>query len=263
MKEDATPSQTIRAVLGLRSLVIQGELKAGERVLEQLLVDRVGVSRTPARTAMARVCEEGLLEALPQGGYAVAQFSAEDVSDAIAIRGTLEGMAARMAAERGAGRDALRRLHQCVDMLDNVVDGLARDPDLTEYVRLNDRFHELLLETSQSAMVRRSLTRLAALPFATPNAFVSVSTAASPAVMKILVVAQDQHRGIAEAVARREGARAQALAIEHSRSAWKYLHRVFAEGGDASRFPGLNLIDGTGLQEVSLHPAAGPYRANP
>jgi len=240
--EDSGRSQTIRAILGLRSLVIQGELKPGERVLEQMLVDRLGVSRTPARTAMARVCEEGLIEALPVGGYAVAQFSESDVFDAIAIRGNLEGMAARLAAERGAPAAVLLKLHRCVEALDGVVERLVHDPDLTDYVRLNDEFHELMLDAAQSPMIRRSLGRLTALPFAAPNAFVSVSNADSPAVRTILVVSQDQHRSIVDAIERREGTRAEALAIEHARSAWKYLHRVFEAEGGLSHLPGMHLV---------------------
>jgi GntR family transcriptional regulator of vanillate catabolism len=67
--------QTIRAILGLRKLIIEGQLPPGERVLEQTLVDLLDVSRTPARAALLRVCEEGLLDPIPGGGYAVARAS--------------------------------------------------------------------------------------------------------------------------------------------------------------------------------------------
>lgn len=243
MTEDHGQSQSIRAVLGLRSMIVQGELKPGERVLEQTVVERLGVSRTPARMALAKVCEQGLLEALSVGGYAVASFAEADVFDAIAIRGNLEGMAARLAAERGVPVGTLGRLRRCVDELDRVVARLQEDPDLTGYVRLNDQFHELLVDASQSLMVKRSLERLMALPFAAPNAFVSVSNADTQEVRNILIVAQDQHRSILDAMERREGARAEALAIEHSRSAWKYLERVFeADSADRAKLPGMNLV---------------------
>ena len=49
-----------------------------------------------------RLEQEGLLAALPNGGYAVRTFSERDVSDAIELRGTVEGLLARVAAERGA-----------------------------------------------------------------------------------------------------------------------------------------------------------------
>lgn len=240
-KEDSAPSQTIKAVLGLRGLIIEGELKPGERVLEQTVVERVGVSRTPARAALARVCEEGLLEAMPGGGYAVARFSDADVIDAISIRGNLEGMAARLAAEKGVRSTVLSAMKRCVDDLDAVVARLEVNPDLTEYVRLNDHFHDLLLEASQSPMLKRSLERLLVLPFAAPNAFVSLAEGDRAAVRDILKVSQEQHRCIVEAIGNREGTRAEALTHEHARSAWKYLRLVF-ESGNASAAPALRLI---------------------
>lgn len=241
MREDATPSQTIKAVLGLRGLILEGLLKPGERVIEQMLVDKFGVSRTPARAALARVCEEGLLENVPGGGYAVAKFSDTDVFDAIAIRGNLEGMAARLAAERGVSTTLISALYKCVDELDVVVGRLEEQPDLTDYVRLNDKLHDLLMQACQSSMLKRSLERLVTLPFAAPNAFVSLAAGDQETVRKILRTSQDQHRAIVESIEAREGTRAEALAQEHSRSAWKYLQLIF--NAEASPdLPALRLV---------------------
>lgn len=234
--------QTIRAILGLRGLIIEGTLQPGARVLEQTLVERLGVSRTPARVAMLRVCEEGLLEELPSGGYAVARFSEDDVFDAIAIRGTLEGMAARLAAERGVTPNLLGKMRRCVDELNEVIERLETSPDLTDYVRLNDRFHDLLYEAAQSPMLKRSLERLVVLPFAAPNAFVSVTQSDTAAVRAVLVVSQEQHRSIVDAIERREGTRAEAITIEHSRSAWKYLRLILDAGNPVLHLPGMNLV---------------------
>ena len=235
--------QTIRAILGLRGLIIEGHLAPGERVLEQTVVDRLRVSRTPARAALLRVSEEGLLEQMPTGGYAVARFSETDIFDAIAIRGNLEGMAARLAAERGASDAVLTALHRCVSDLDGVVARLSSDPDLTDYVRLNDRFHDLLLQASQSPMLRRALERHTALPFAAPNAFVNISRADTADVQAILVDSQEQHRSIVEAIEEREGTRAEALAIERSRSAWKFLRRLFRSGRIAALPPSMKFLE--------------------
>ena len=93
--------QTVKAQLALRELILGGELKPGTRIAELWLVERLRVSRTPVRLALVRLAEEGLLDALPNGGYAVKDFSESDIVDAIELRGTLEGLAARFAAERG------------------------------------------------------------------------------------------------------------------------------------------------------------------
>lgn len=246
--EDAPGSQTLKAVLALRGLVIDGILGPGERVAEPLLVERFGVSRTPARAALVQLREEGLLEALPSGGYAVSTFSERDVFDAIELRGTLEGMAARFAAERGAPPFVLDQLQNCVIELDTAVAQFTSTSDPSEYVRLNDEFHELLVESSQSPMIRRSLERVLSLPFAAPNAFVKSSRSELPGASVIMAVAQEQHRSILDAIRNREGKRAEALTIEHSRCAWKYLRLALDARTPLNQFPGLSLIRKRGSQ---------------
>ncbi|RYF34265.1 MAG: GntR family transcriptional regulator, partial [Comamonadaceae bacterium] len=81
-------SQAVKAQLRLREMILAGELPAGARIAELAIVERLGVSRTPIRAALMRLEQEGLLEALPNGGYAVRTFSERDVSDAIEMRGT-------------------------------------------------------------------------------------------------------------------------------------------------------------------------------
>lgn len=240
---NSSQSQTIRAILGLRKLIVEGQLPPGERVLEQTLVDHLNVSRTPARAALIRVCQEGLLEELAGGGYVVSRFSETDVFDAIDIRGTLEGMAARLAAERGASEYVLNAMHRCVNEIDSVVSRLSDNPDLADYVRLNDRFHELLIDASQSPMLRRALERQTMLPFSAPNAFVSITTADTAPVQAILIVSQDQHRAMLEAIERRESARAQSIAIEHARSAWKFLRRVLQVDRSQPLPPSLKFLE--------------------
>jgi len=99
--DDAGSTQTERALLRLRELIVGGELASGERVPELALVERLGVSRTPVRAALQRLQEEGLLELLPGGGFAVRGFDEADIHDAIEVRATMEALAARLAAERG------------------------------------------------------------------------------------------------------------------------------------------------------------------
>jgi GntR family transcriptional regulator of vanillate catabolism len=98
---DSEGSQAVKAQLRLRELILSGDLEAGERIAELAIVERLGMSRTPIRAALMRLEQEGLLEKFPGGGYKVRTFSERDVADAIEMRGTVEGLAARLAAERG------------------------------------------------------------------------------------------------------------------------------------------------------------------
>ena len=74
--DSAAVSQTVRTQLRLRELIVGGELKPGTRIAELALVERLGASRTPIRMALVRLQEEGLLEALPNGGFVTITASA-------------------------------------------------------------------------------------------------------------------------------------------------------------------------------------------
>lgn len=240
--EDAAPSQTLRVQLRLRELIVGGELEPGQRIAELVLVERLQASRTPIRAALARLQEEGLLDPLPSGGFVVKDFSEADIQDAIELRGTLEGLAARLAAERGvrplliaAARDCLRE-----------IDALLLGSELTEasfsgYVQFNGQFHQLIAEMADSPLVSRQIGRAAQMPFASPNGFVLVQ-ATGPRARDGLVVAQHQHHAVLEAIAHREGARAEALMREHARLAHSNLRDAMASREALQRLPGARLI---------------------
>lgn len=232
-------SQAVRVQLKLREMILAGELQGGSRITELALVDKLGVSRTPIRAALIRLEQEGLLQQISSGGFAVRQFSQADVADAIELRGTVEGLAARLAAQRGASPALLTQANQCLD----AIDVLLRQPVLHEeafsdYVNLNAQFHALLGPLAASPVVQRELDRVGSLPFASPSGFVGVQ-ANSPKARDMLVVAQDQHRQVIEAIQQREGARAEAVMREHSRLAQRNLSDAILS---PLHLPGAHLI---------------------
>lgn len=219
-------SQSLEAQLRLREMILDGALAPGERLSELPLVARLGVSRTPLRLALVRLEHEGLIEPMPGGGYAVKAFSYDEIVDAIDLRGVLEGTAARLAAERLGRRDELSSIRACTDRLDAVVHGPGGTLGaFADYVDLNERFHRLLLDLAKSAALVRAVEKVVTLPFASPTAFLSAH-ATLPRSREILVVAQEHHRAIVEAIGGREGARAEAIAREHARIARRNLDVV-------------------------------------
>jgi GntR family transcriptional regulator, vanillate catabolism transcriptional regulator len=233
-------SQTISALLALRELILSGEFPVGTRMSELPLVERLGVSRTPLRLALASLEHEGLLETMDGGGYAVRAFTREDIQDAIELRGVLEGTAARFAAERGVSKARLTAMRKLCAEMDEVVHQ-TDDDSFWAYVELNRKFHEIFLQAAGSPVLERELDRIAALPFASPSAFV-LAQAELPESREILVIAQDHHRGLVEAFEAREGARAEALAREHARVARHNLEIVLRHRDLLDRMPGASLI---------------------
>ena len=237
-------SQTLRALAEMRELLVRGEFKPGERIREIPLAARLGVSRTPLRLVLDRLEHEGLLKARPKGGFVARQFSQQDILDVIELRGTLEGMAARLAAERIASRSEMTAMFECLTEIDRVLERQPVDVDtVVAYIPWNERFHGLMLDYAKSSMLRRSLEQVLVLPFASPNAFVA-SELESDEWSDALRVSQWQHRALADAIANKESGRAEALAREHSRMARRSVMKAFAErriqempGGPLVRLP--------------------------
>jgi GntR family transcriptional regulator of vanillate catabolism len=237
----SSAAQTTRALLELRDLILGGTLAPGERLSELAVVERLGVSRTPVRAALQRLCEEGLTTALPGGGYAVKSFSERDVHDAIELRGTLEGLAARLAAERGASAADLQQARVLLERLDAVLASDLGEDDFADYVQYNERLHAVLIAMAGSDLLAREFARTVQLPFASPNGFV-MAQAALPQARLILTLAQDQHRQVVEAIEQRQGARAEALMREHAHLAQRNFRYALRDQHAIGRIHGSALI---------------------
>jgi len=232
-------SQIGKAFIGLREMLLHGELARGERISELPLVTRLGTSRTPIRLALERLAHMGLLDSLATGGFAVRGFTLAEVQDAIELRGVLEGTAARFAAERLHDDSELGAMREyCAQM--EALDGLTIDT-FAVYMDLNESFHAALIDLARSAMLRRAIAQVNSLPFASASAMV-FPTSVLPNAGANLVIANDHHRSIVDAVARRQGARAESLAREHAFVARRVLGVALSDTHALSSIPGGPLI---------------------
>jgi len=242
VSETKRDSQTFKALLGVRDLVLGGGVAPGERLSEAALAERLGISRTPLRAALARLQQEGLLEQIPSGGYTVRSFTIADIFDAIELRGVMEGTAARLAAERGVTSAQLKAINQLLDELDGCFRERPEDMLFDNYVELNGEFHAMLAGLAGSEMMRREVERASQLPFASPSAFLEKQEDVI-AFRNSLVRAQWQHREIVLSIEMREGFRAEALAREHARLARSNMAFVLEEDRSLiPRVPGLVLL---------------------
>jgi GntR family transcriptional regulator of vanillate catabolism len=175
----------------------------------------------------------------------VKAFTERDILDSIELRGTLEGLAARFAAERGVSARSLEPLKECLADIDQLV---RQDPISVEafsaYVTMNARFHAILNELSASAPLIREIDRVSALPFASPSGFV-MAQSALPEAHQILLIGQDHHRIVVDAIENREGARAEAIMREHSRLAARNLRLALRNRAHLELLPALALLKST------------------
>ncbi len=232
-------SQTGRTLLNLREMLLRGDFPPGDRISELPLVARLGVSRTPIRLALDRLANEGLLEVLPGGGFVVREFTVSDIWDAIEMRGVLEGTAARLASERlvhDRELDTLRRYNEEMEAVKHpTIDTFAR------YLDLNEAFHSALVDLAKSSILRRTLERVTALPFASPSALVFVRSKL-PKATEMFGLGHEHHRAIIEAIENRQGTRAESLAREHAQLSRRNLEAILRDNSLWTTLPGAPLI---------------------
>lgn len=96
------------AVERLRDAILDGQFRPGERLVERVLCDRLGVSRTVVREALRHLETEGLVDVVPQQGPAVARLDRRQAAQIYEIRAMLEALATRAAAERATPTDVAK-----------------------------------------------------------------------------------------------------------------------------------------------------------
>ncbi len=145
MNEPQTPGlihkslvQTI--VETLEAKIIEGELKPGERLVEQTMCDMLGVSRAPLREAFRVLENHNFLENRQRKGVYVSTLSLKEAVDIYRIRASLESLAAYQAVkEAGAAlADELRAINEQME------DAAAKG-EHERYVENNLKFHEILV----------------------------------------------------------------------------------------------------------------------
>ncbi len=193
----------------LRTWVFQGVLRPGERLEEIPLAQKLGVSRTPIRAALANLGNEGLLEHQPKRGYSVRVYQYEDVIGAYEVRAVLEGLACRRAAQKGLSSLAISQLKACLAHGDAILDkGVLLPEDHAPYQQMNVTLHETLLEAAGNSWLSRFTNQAQAAPFASDRIMLWEDHGV------ISRSHQDHHR-IVTAVIEKDGARAEQLMREH------------------------------------------------
>ncbi len=143
-----------RAPLGrqIREFVIDaimsGELRAGDRIVARSLAERLGVSQAPVREAIRDLVLLGFLDTEPFKGTSVRSFSKRELQEVYTVRAALESLAARLAATRMTEEDA-RTLQRTLDRMIQA----AQEQDEEEMVRLDNEFHETILQVSGNKLL--------------------------------------------------------------------------------------------------------------
>jgi GntR family transcriptional regulator, vanillate catabolism transcriptional regulator len=236
--------QGTKALIMLRDAILSGRIEAGQRLLELSMVERLNISRTPIRFALERLADEGLIEKLG-GGYVVRTFSRQEIRDAIHVRGLIEGLAVRMAAERGPLPEPLREARQCITDLDVLIaKQSSKKVDIEGYLSINQRFHESIIAMADSFIITRMLNNICTLPFASPNSFVMAQRQVGD-LREVIFTSQLHHRTMLEAIEQGEGARAESIAREHAELSLTAMRKTLESPQLIDETSGLELLKAT------------------
>ncbi len=186
----------------LKKDLYSGALQPGDQLEESALAQRFGVSRTPVREALRSLVDKGLLETRARKGAVVRLLTAKELMDLFEVAAELEGMAARLAADRLTEPDAeaiKHGLEACEDA--------AAEQDEDAYAAANIIFHGAIHKASGNARLVEQLEQLAG----------HVNTYRSlPYKMRgRLAKSAEEHRQIMEAIFANEGDVADKLMREH------------------------------------------------
>ncbi|CAN7645432.1 GntR family transcriptional regulator [Phenylobacterium sp. LjRoot219] len=209
------PTAVEKVVLRLRSMILNGEFAPGERILEKAIAERLGVSRTPVRWALPALESEGLVQGSPNRGFRVRSFAIKDVLSAYEVRGTLEGLACRLAAENGVSPEVWLELDDCLREGDDLVRVSELDESaMRRWSELNERFHRALLTAANNVALELAIDAVTRIPATSPGAllFSDTNLRAALAAMRS---AHAEHKVIVEALRLRQAQRAEYLIREH------------------------------------------------
>ncbi len=123
----------------LRRAILKEQLRPGERLMENTIAQKLGVSRTPVREAMRMLSDDGLVDLIPRRGAKVAKISRKQMQDVLEIRLTLEILAVRKASEL-ISEDKIKELREAELQFRRTADSGV----LTNIADADEQFHDVL-----------------------------------------------------------------------------------------------------------------------
>ena len=129
----------------LRDAILTGKLVPGERLMENQLAEKLGVSRTPVREALRMLELENLVELVPRKGAQVLDMSEKDITNILEVRSALEGLATSLACKKMSKEDL-----QQLKNLEVAFEKAVADNDVEHFVDIDEDFHDLIFAATEN-----------------------------------------------------------------------------------------------------------------
>jgi len=198
----------------LREALRSGVYKPGDRLREEEVANRLKVSRTPVREAFGRLVSKGLVVPGQGRGLIVRRLDQAEVVELYAMREILEAAAARLAARHASEPE--------IEALRDIEKDFEAASDAAEMARLNRIFHESIFAASRNRYLDSALQELQDAIALLGSTTFTVDGRPSPAAA--------EHRALIEAMAARDGDKADALARAHIHEALRARLKLMQRG---------------------------------
>ena len=141
----------------IRTKIVNLQLPPGQILDENRLQVDLGLGRTPIREALLRLSHERLVTIIPRRGIFVTDIGIEDLQQIFEVRIVLEGLAARLAAQRGTDAH-WKKMDQVLSKMDQ-----HQNSDNSELLTIDETCHMILYDAANNEILRDTLTALYAL----------------------------------------------------------------------------------------------------
>lgn len=128
----------------LRTAILQGEIKSGQRIVEKEYAEKFRISRTPVREALRKLETEGFVQYIPRKGVVVRAFETGDIIEIYKIRVALESMAIASAIENITETQTLQ-LREVLDRMEKA----GRQGDAAELTQMCRLFNGIIMDASR------------------------------------------------------------------------------------------------------------------
>lgn len=225
----ASNEQKVLAIV--RRKILNGDYAESDRISEVAIAQELGVSRTPARTALAALEAEGLIEKRAGRGYSARPIRTADVAKAIEVRAVLEGLAARNMASIGMSCEVEAKLRASIAKSAALLETDEPEQDLIGgYQEANVVFHETIMFHCGNELIAHTFERIRHLPLTALGTLAFDQTHVKREKMR-LTVGHSQHVIIFDAIQKGDAARAESMMREHSHATLNYSELFVLKSG--------------------------------
>jgi DNA-binding GntR family transcriptional regulator len=201
----------------IKKQIIQDKLMPGQWLVERDLCEKYGLSRTPIREILWKLCSDGLLYQESNRGFTVRRLSLEQIIEVFQMREAVEGMAARLACSKGG-----ETLRSTIREIKTKLEKINIDKDAVGGVELGRRLHNAILEAAGNALMSETCQKLNNLTILT-----SLITRKSPPIEK---ASRDAHIRIIDSLLEQDDIGSEQTMRDHLRETCRNLVEQFYPG---------------------------------